>query len=309
VEPAGRPGADAALSVTARLRIAGTTLAVRARGPAPALALERRLRPFVPPRGGDIRLALRTGPVPEPGRAPLLFDSGGTWQVFRAREGLLYRFRAPTGGGPAARGLALDASLTRGTLFLPPSAWSEREGFALSYPLDELLFAHHFASRGAMVVHGCGLVAGGRGLLFCGHSGAGKTTTADLWRAHHRGTRVLSDDRIVLRERRGRPWMFGTPWHGSGRFARPEGVPLSAVFFLRQARRSRLRPLARPASAAELFARSFPPPWSARDLARVLDACARVADRVPCHTLEFRRDETAVSVVRDEVERARVRRG
>jgi hypothetical protein len=272
---------------------------VRSTRPAAALALPRRLRPFVPARGADIALDLRGEAVPAARRGALLFDSGGTWQVFRARGGLLYRFRAPTGDGPAARGLLIDARFTRGRLFLPSSAWSTRAGFALSYPLDELVFAHHFASRGAMVVHGCGLVTEGRGLLFCGHSGAGKTTTAGLWRAHRRGTRVLSDDRVVLRRQGGRIVMFGTPWHGSGRFAQPDGVPLAAVFFLRQARACRVTPLPRPAAAAELFARSFPPPWSRRDLARVLAACAGVAARVPCSRLEFTRDGRAVSAVQE----------
>jgi hypothetical protein len=281
-----------------RLRIAGATLVARARGEAPGLRLPPRLRPFVPAAGDDIRLDLSADPVPEPDRSRLLFDSGGIWQVFADGAGLLYRFRAPRGEGPAARGVRIDRAWSKGTLFLPPSPYSRLAGFALSYPLDELLFAHHFAERGAMVVHGCGLVSGGRGLLFCGHSGAGKTTTARLWRRHRRDTRVLSDDRTVIRFRAGRPWIFGTPWHGSGRFARPEGAPLSAVFFLRQAARTRLTRLDTPAAAAQLYARSFPPPWSARGIARVLGACGRVARALPCHTLAFTPDASAVGVAR-----------
>jgi hypothetical protein len=278
--------------------VAGTTLTVRSPADAPGLRLPAKLRPFVPARGGDIHLDVSSEHVSEPASAPL-FESGGIWQVFAAGSGLLYRFRSPDGRGPAARGLRIDGTWSRGTLYLPPSAYSRRPGFALSYPLDELLFAHHLAHRGAMVVHGCGLVSGGRGLLFCGHSGAGKTTTALLWRAHRRGTEVLSDDRIVVRLRAGRPWIFGTPWHGSGRFARPGGVPLGAVFFLRQSTRSRLGDLATPAAAAHLFARSFPPPWSGPSLGRVLGLCARVARSVPCRTLSFTRDASAVRVVAD----------
>jgi hypothetical protein len=277
--------------------VAGATLAARAPPDAPGLELDRRLRPFVPARGSDIRLELSSRPVPEPGRSRLLFESGGIWQVFQAGPGLLYRFRSPRGSGPPARGLHIDDAWSRGTLYLPPSPWSARPGFALSYPLDELLFAHHFAHRGAMVVHGCGLVSGGRGVLFCGHSGAGKTTTAGLWRRHRRGTRVLSDDRIVIRWRGGRPWMFGTPWHGSGRFASPRGAPLAAVFFLRQSSRSRVTALDPAAASAHLFARSFPPPWSRRAIGRVLEACGRVARAVPCHRLAFTRDASAVRAV------------
>jgi hypothetical protein len=279
--------------------VAGTTLTTRADAAAPALALPRRLRPFVPSQGDDIRIELSTDAVPEPGRSRLLFESGGTWQVFQAGTGLLYRFRSPRGDGPAARGLRVDGAWSSGTLYLPPSPYSRRAGFALSYPLDELLFAHHFAHRGAMVVHGCGLVAGGRGLLFCGHSGAGKTTLAGLWRRHRAGTHVLSDDRVVVRSEAGRLWMYGTPWHGSGRYASPRGVPLDAVFFLRQASRSRVKDMEAGVAGAHLFARSFPPPWSGRSIGRVLEACGRVARAVPCRTLAFRRDATAVSAVLD----------
>jgi hypothetical protein len=278
--------------------VAGTTLVVRAREGAPALALAGKLRPFVPKDGEDIRLSLSADPVPGPGGSPLLFESGGLWQVFESGAGLLYRFRSPGGDGPPpARGLRVDSTWSRGTLYLPPSAYSRRAGFALSYPLDELLFAHHFAHRGAMVVHGCGLVARGRGLLFCGHSGAGKTTTAGLWRRHRRGTHVLSDDRIVLRMRGGRTWMYGTPWHGSGRFASPLGAPLDAVFFLRQSARSRAHGLETAEAASQLFARTFPPPWSARSIARVLEACSRVARTVPSHLLSFTPDARAVAAV------------
>jgi hypothetical protein len=276
--------------------VAGTTLFARASEEAPGLRLAAKLAPFVPSRGQDIRLRVSSEAVPEPG-APPLFESGGIWQVFPAGTGLFYRFRSPSGRGPAARGLRIDRGWSRGTLYLPPSTYSRRRGFALSYPLDELLFAHHFAHRRATVVHGCGLVADGRGLLFCGHSGAGKTTTALLWRKYRRGTEVLSDDRIVVRFRAGRPWIFGTPWHGSGRFAQPRGVPLAGVFFLRQAERSRLSDLAVPGAAAHLFARSFPPPWSGTAIDRVLSLCARVARTVPCRTLSFARDETAVRAV------------
>jgi hypothetical protein len=50
-------------------------------------------------------------------------------------------------------------------------------------------------------------------------------------------------------------------------------------------------------AAAELFARSFPPPWEAAGTARVLDLCARTAAAVPCARLRFRPDSSAVAAV------------
>src|SRR5262249_57801099 len=124
----------------------------------------------------------------------------------------------------------------------------------------ELLFQHGFAGEGSMEVHSCGLLRGGGAVLFCGQSGAGKSTTARLWRRARPGTRVLSDDRIVLKLRRGRTWAFGTPWHGGGGFAAALGRPLRAVFFLRPPPRNPVTLPGPAPAAARPFARTLPPP-------------------------------------------------
>lgn len=280
-----------------RLRVGGTTLLARSPGRQPGLALPAKLRPFTASRGGDVVLDVVSEPVPRPPLRQRLFDSGGTWQAFRHGPGLLYSVRSPAWRGPAARGVAIDGDWRRGTLYLPPSPYARLRGFALSYPLDELLLAHHLAHHGGLVLHACALVVGGRAVLFSGSSGAGKTTTARLWRRHRPGVLVLSDDRVVLRRRGGRWWAHGTPWHGSGRFATPLTRPVGAVFFLRQASRTSAVPLSRPAAAARLFSRSFPPPWSAPDLDRTLDTCGRITRRVACYELSFAPDASAVHAV------------
>jgi hypothetical protein len=277
-----------------RLRAGGVTLAVRAARPTSALALAERYQPFVPTRGADIALGLEPGPPPDVDPNELLFDSGGTWRVYRHGRGLLYVFRPPMGEGPPARAVAIDALRRRGTLYLPASAASRRAGFALSYPLHELLFQHHLARAGGLVVHACGVASDGRALLFCGRSGAGKTTTARLFRRHRPQSLVLSDDRIVLRHRRAGWHAFGTPWHGSGRFASPGSCRLAAVVFLEQAKTTTLVPLPVVQVAARLFARSFPPVWEAEGTARALETVATVAQEVPGYVLRFRPDRSAV---------------
>ena len=277
-----------------RLRAGGVTLAVRAARPTPALALAERYQPFVPTRGADIALSLEPSPPPPVDPKQLLFDSGGTWRVYQKGRGLLYVFRPPLGEGPPARAVAIDALRRRGTLYLPASAASRRAGFALSYPLDELLFQHHLARAGGLVVHACGVALDGRALLFCGRSGAGKTTIARLFRRHRRESPVLSDDRIVLR-RRGAGWRaFGTPWHGSGRFASPGSCRLAAVVFLEQGKTTRLGPLPVVQVAARLFAQSFPPVWEDAGTACALETAATVAQEVPGYLLRFRPDRSAV---------------
>jgi hypothetical protein len=283
-----------------RLRIAGVTLAVHSARRLRSLLLPPALQPFSARRGGDIHLEVVRRLPPEPGC--LLFESGGPWRVHRSGASLLYSFPAAPGKGSVPRAVVINTSRRRGRLYLPPSREDAEPGHALAYPLDELLFQHHLAHAGALVLHACGVAVEGRAILFCGRSGAGKTTMARLWRSHAREAVVLSDDRMVVRWLDGRPWAFGTPWHGSGRYASPEGRPLGAIFFLRQSRRPSVRAVREPRAGAELFTRCFPPLWEARGVQAVLRACARLVGAVPCFEQRFSVEGSAVRGVRDLLE-------
>jgi hypothetical protein len=272
--------------------VGGLVLAVEADRPTPALDPPPALVPFLVPRGGDVRLRYTEEPPPLPGRSETLFDSGGVWRVERVKDGLLYSFRIRNRRPPLYKVVSIDAGLRAGRLHFDPSPRGPR--FALDYPLDELLFQHRLAREGAVEVHGCGVVWQGRALLFCGRSGAGKSTTARLWKRHARGARLLSDDRVVLRPGARGVRAHGTPWHGDGGFASPASAPLGAVFFLRHGRKTRLVPLGTAEAAARLFARSFPPPWDTEGLEGALDACADAAAAAPAFDFFFRPDRTAV---------------
>jgi hypothetical protein len=272
-----------------RLHVGGVTLAVaggRLPGPVPAV-----LRRFAAARGEDValRVELRAPPVPE-GR--LLFESGGPWRVHRHGRGLLYLVAGPHERDRPYRGLAVSPAYRRGVLYEPPGA-VRRGGFALGYPLGQLLLQHRLSRDGAAEVHASGVVASGRALVFAGASGAGKTTLARVWR--RRRFDVLSDDRVVLRRRRGgvvAAW--GTPWHGTAALASPRQAPLGAVFFLRHGPASRARRLVAAEAAARLVALSFPPPWDPAGVAGVLSLAEAVARSVPCFELEFTPDAAAV---------------
>lgn len=280
-----------------RLRVGQITLALSSRCPTPALVLPKRYGPFMPSRGSDIRLKLIEGPTPVVNPSDLVFESGGLWRVYRQGGDLLYAFSSPDGSNPLGRMLVIDPARRQGTLFLPPSRYSSLPGYALFYPLEEVLFQHHAAAKGSLVMHACGVAVGNKAFLFCGESGAGKTTMARLWCKHQQGAMVLSDDRVLLREHRGRIWAFGTPWHGSGRFASPQGRRLAAVFLLEHGAETRLEPLSEPVAVAQLFARTFPPMWEPEVVGRVLSSCSRLVREAPCHRLSFRPGVAAVKTI------------
>jgi hypothetical protein len=280
-----------------RLRVAGLTLAVSARKYTESLRLPRVYDEFLVSRGSDMRLDLSTDPIPQPHPARLLFDSSAVWSTYWHKGGLLYTFRTPRLNPPVFKAVAIDRSLQCGVLYFPHLLTGKPPHLALDFPLDELLFQHRLAREGAIELHACGVLQNNRALLFCGQSGAGKTTTAKLWKRHCPDVTILSDDRVVLRTRRNRPIAHGTPWHGLGGFASSASGPLRAVCFLRHASRPSLKRLPPPDAAARLFARTFPPLWDTRAAQATLRTCSEIAESIPCYDFGFRPDKSAVSCV------------
>jgi hypothetical protein len=278
---------------TFRLRVGGLTL--RASGPAGSLRPPRAMLPFLARAGGDIDLEWADSPLSPPPQAAPAFDSGGPWRVFQDGEGWLFEFLLPgEEGGLVTEAVAIDAGISRGRLHVTPV---RRRRFALTYPVAEILFHHRFALEGHVVAHACGVAIGKRVVLLCGQSGAGKSTLARLVSRHLPAALVLSDDRVVVRRHGDGFRAFGTPWHGLARFGAAASAPLAAVFFLRHASRTEVRPLTPVEASARLFCRTFPPPWLREGVERTLGACTQIATAVPSFDLGFRPDASAVAAV------------
>jgi hypothetical protein len=275
--------------------VADVVLRVRGDRAAP-LVPPQMYRPFLGQRGADIELELTDEPVPRPERDSLLFSSGGVWRVHGFGDGLLYEFRSPACDPRIYKAVSIDRSRSHGRLYFPPQR-GRGPRFALDHPLDELLFQHRWAQTGGLEVHACGLMVRGGAVLLCGRSGAGKSTTARLWRRARPRTLILSDDRVAVRPVRDGLRAWGTPWHGDAGCASAASGRVRAFFFLEQAGESGATPLSAPEAAARLVAAAFYPTWEAETVTRVLDTCTRIALDTPSYLLRFRKDGTAVKTV------------
>ena len=162
------------------------------------------------------------------------------------------------------RPLGLIANSAAGHLLLFRPYFDESKPiYPLEYPLDELLMIHRLACGEGVEMHAVGIVdEAGLGHLFLGHSGAGKSTTARLWKSES-NAQILSDDRIILRVRDGRIWMYGTPWHGDAGIASPESAPLSRLYLLEHSNHTRAGRF----TAGTRRCRAFHPQFRAASLA------------------------------------------
>jgi hypothetical protein len=264
------------------------------------LSLGREMEDFaVVADSCDVRMDVSwTREMNVPRREPL-FDSGGLWSVFGERGGYRFFFSTPTLGAVPYKSAWMDAEFRRGQVSLfRPYFDASRPIYPLEYPLDELVMIHRLARGEGVEVHSVGVVdEAGRGHLFVGHSGAGKSTLAHLWQRESRAL-ILSDDRIILRERDGRIWMHGTPWHGDAGIASPEAAPLHRAYLIEHGSKSELAPISRGRATAELLARCFLPHYSAEAMDFTLRFLERVASETPCCTFRFLADKSAVGAIR-----------
>jgi hypothetical protein len=91
--------------------------------------------------------------------------------------------------------------------------------------------------------------------------------------------------------------MYGTPWHGDAGVSEACSFPLDAVFVLAHGDANRLRALGPAPASAELYARTFPPHYSAHAVSFVLSFLDELVSEVPCREFAFVPDQSAVEVL------------
>ena len=227
-----------------------------------------------------------------------VFDSELVWSLYEQDGKKAFALWSPS-AGPRPYQLAIfKGDFSQGEIFHRSSKTRMAPkdiASSLGFPLSEVLMVCLLAQERGLMVHACGVDDGGRGYLFAGNSTHGKTTMARLWKGQ---ARILNDDRIVLRQREGRLWMYGTPWHGEYSSVSPHGVPLAKIFFLRHNHANHIHQIAGATAASMLLARCFPPLWDAKGMHFTLDLCASLAETAPCYELGFTPDSSVVDFIR-----------
>jgi hypothetical protein len=240
--------------------------------------------------------------LPRPDGSPI-FHSGGLWSLFEERlegcEGYRLNFQRNLPGEIPYKSGWFSKNFDSGHLLLSRRFFPQNlPVYPLEYPLDEVLMIHRLACGYGLEVHAVGIVDEiGRGHLFLGHSGAGKSTTARLW-LNQPGVQILSDDRIILRAHSEKIFMYGTPWHGDAGISSPDCATVTNIYFLEQYRHNEILRLAPGVAAAELFARSFVPRHCAQGLDFSLGFMERVTRQIPCNIFRFVPQQSAVEAIR-----------
>jgi hypothetical protein len=278
------------------IRIAEITIALEWEDRNLQCKLHRSYQSFYGNGTSDIVLRLRRG-IQDVPLGKKVFDCAPVWNLYRGNGKWVVTLFTDEGAPYGERVMVLHPSLRRGELCVRKPA--DGPPFAIqpfSGPTAELLMVQYLSRGHGTLLHACGIMLGGKGILFVGHSGAGKSTMARLWR-HGTNVPILSDDRIIVRKKEGVFWMYGTPWHGEGEFASPSGCPVDTIYFLKHAGENKMAKTHEIEAASRLLTCSFPPFWDGKGLRFTLDFLSELSKGVPCRELGFFPDKGVIPFI------------
>lgn len=172
----------------------------------------------------------------------------------------------------------------------------------LVYDFLQVLLIWRLARRGeGLIAHAAALRdLDGRGYLFAGKSGAGKSTMARFW---HKNTRadVLNDDRVLLLKKGDGFVMRNPPWHGEmGQYLAPyhKPVKLERIFFLRHGKRNTCETLGFEKAFQRLYPAVFPVFWDGKALKRLVDLCGEIIGSAAVCDLSFVKNRGVIGFIR-----------
>jgi hypothetical protein len=136
------------------------------------------------------------------------------------------------------------------------------------------------ACNGGLCAHACGVELNGKGYLFPGVSGAGKTTMASM---RPNDAQLLSDEFIFLRKIEEKTYIYSTPWRSHRKYA----IELDTIFFLKQAKSNCLRVINKADAVMALLPAILYCFSGDRLMTSLLKTICDISDNVECAYFDF----------------------
>lgn len=219
--------------------------------------------------------------------------------LYTSPEGIVVEM-APVATAPICSRLLASSDYRYGRLLI-----TRRNKFSALFAINNammLLFAFCSAPLMTLEMHSSVIYNSGRGYMFLGKSGTGKSTHSGLWLKYIEGSELMNDDNPVIRVGDdGIARVYGSPWSGKTPCYRNVEAPVGAVVRIRQAKHNTISRQ----SILEAYASIYSSCSGFKADPAISDGLHRTMEylvmNVPCYTLDCLPDEDAARVCAAEV--------
>jgi len=160
------------------------------------------------------------------------------------------------------------------------------------YPVDSLVLYYLTVIHSDIMIHASGVNYAGKGYLFSGASGKGKTTLAELW--EDSGAKVIHDDRLILRNINGTYRMFNTPVY---RDDEPRESPLNKIFIIEHGTENKIIPVKGATAVTLVMANCIQQNWDPEVIAPLLGSVSTMCSMIPTVKLFFRPERRIIDYI------------
>jgi hypothetical protein len=283
------------------LKIAGYNIGFEASANGPDLAISQRfLRNISSDSKYDVHIKIHTGifnlpagaekvfhaPFVEEKDGILIHNNPNFWSVWKHKSDLYIKTIFPLSAYPKNGVLKFSLEELEWDLWMETD---QNETDPFGYPLDGLILYYLTVINNDIMIHASGVNYAGKGFLFSGVSGKGKSTMARLW--DNWGAQVIHDDRLIIRKTRDGYRMFNTPVYDKDD---PFDSQLNRIFIIEHGNENRLITLKEASAVSQVMANCIQHTWGAAIISQLSESISEMCNEIPTYRLLFKPDKSVI---------------
>jgi hypothetical protein len=284
-----------------KLEIAGYKIGFEASADGPDLAVSKRfLRNISHDAENNILIKVHSGKFNLPPKAERVFhapfveetngilveNSPKFWSVWKHDTDLYIKTIFPLSADQKNAVLRFSLKETEWDLWIDSD---HSVADPLEYPLDGLILYYLTVINDDLLIHASGVNYAGKGFLFTGASGKGKSTMARLWDDH--GAKVIHDDRLVIRKIQNGYRMFNTPVYDNDN---PGDSSLDRIFIIEHGNENRLLKLKDASAVSQVLANCIQHTWHTGIISHLSETISEMCSVIPIYRLQFRPEKSVI---------------
>ncbi len=163
---------------------------------------------------------------------------------------------------------------------------------------NAIMISYTFATShlATVAVHSSTVLYKGKGYMFLGKSGTGKSTHSQSWLRNFGGCELMNDDNPIMRVIGGRVMVYGSPWSGKTSCYKQLCAPVGAMVALVQAKCNKIARLDNVRAFVNVFSAASTLLCHEDSYEAILGTMLHIAETVPVYELENLPDDDAAKL-------------